>query len=203
MEIKPGYKQTELGMIPEDWAVVLLDSVAKRGSGHTPAKGHPEYWGGQLKWISLQDTDRLDKLYIYDTAATITPAGIANSSATMHDAGTVVLSRDAGVGKSAIMKDDMAVSQHFMAWRCGPKLNNHFLYYWLQKNKSEFERIAMGNTIKTIGLPYFKKLVCPLPTKAEQEAIAEALSDSDALIESLERLIIKNATSNRAPCRNC
>jgi type I restriction enzyme S subunit len=178
-------------VIPEDWEVVLLDSVAKRGSGHTPAKGHPEYWGGQIKWISLQDTDRLDKLYIYDTAAKITRAGIANSSATMHDAGTVILSRDGGVGKSAIMKDDMAVSQHFMAWRCGPKLDNHFLYYWLQKNKSEFERIAMGNTIKTIGLPYFKKLVCPLPTKAEQEAIAEALSDADALIESLEQLIAK------------
>ena len=52
------------------------------------------------------------------------------------------------------MKDDMAVSQHFMAWKCGPLLNNHYLYYWLQANKSEFERIAMGNTIKTIGLPY-------------------------------------------------
>lgn len=191
MELKPGYKQTDVGVIPEDWEVALLDSVAKRGSGHTPDKKHSEYWGGQIKWISLQDSDRLDHLYIWDTAAKITPAGIANSSATMHPAGTVVLSRDAGVGKSAIMKDAMAVSQHFMAWKCGPTLNNCFLYYWLQKNKPEFERIAMGNTIKTIGLPYFKQLVCPLPTKAEQEAIAEVLSDADALIESLDQLIAK------------
>src|SRR5207248_499638 len=117
MEVKSGYKQTEVGVIPEDWEVTLLDSVAKRGSGHTPDKAHPEYWGGQIKWISLQDSDRLDRLYIYDTAARITPAGIANSSARMHSEGTVVLSRDAGVGKSAIMKDDMAVSQHFMAWK--------------------------------------------------------------------------------------
>jgi len=190
MEVMPGYKQTEIGVIPEDWEIVLLDSVAKRGSGHTPDKKHPEYWGGQIKWISLQDTHRLDRLYIFDTAATITPAGIANSSATMHSAGTVVLSRDAGVGKSAIMRDDMAVSQHFMAWKCGSSLNNHFLYYWLQSHKSEFERIAMGNTIKTIGLPYFRQLAIPLPpTKAEQEANAEALSDADALIESLEQLI--------------
>ena len=89
------------------------------------------------------------------------------------------------------MKDDMAVSQHFMAWNCGPFLNNHYLYYWLQANKSEFERIAMGNTIKTNGLPYFRQLVIPLPTKAEQQAIAEALSDAEALIESLEQLIAK------------
>jgi type I restriction enzyme S subunit len=85
----------------------------------------------------------------------------------------------------------MAVSQHFMAWKCGPRLDNRFLYYWLQGQKHEFERIAMGNTIKTIGLPYFRQFVCPLPTKAEQEAIAEALSDADALIESLEQLIAK------------
>jgi type I restriction enzyme S subunit len=191
MDVKQGYKQTELGVIPQDWEVSLLDSVAKRGSGHTPDKAHPEYWNGQIKWISLQDSDRLDHVYIYDTAAKITPHGIANSSAKMHPEGTVVLSRDAGVGKSAIMKDGMAVSQHFIAWQCGPLLNNHFLYYWLQANKSEFQRIAMGNTIKTIGLPYFRQLVIPRPTKAEQEAIAAALSDADALIESLERLIVK------------
>jgi len=191
MELRPGQKQTEVGVVPEDWDVVLLDSVAKRGSGHTPDKKHPEYWGGDIKWVSLQDSDRLDRLYIYDTAAKITAEGIANSSATMHTAGTIVLSRDAGVGKSAIIRDNMAVSQHFMAWKCGPNLDNHFLYYWLQAKKSEFERIAMGNTIKTIGLPYFKQFVCPLPTKAEQEGIAEALSDADALIESLEQLIAK------------
>ena len=189
--IPPGYKQTEVGVIPEDWDVVLLDSVAKRGSGHTPDKAHHEYWGGTIKWVSLQDSDRLDQLYIHDTAAKITPAGIANSSAKMHSEGTVVLSRDAGVGKSAIMKGDMAVSQHFMAWTCGSSLNNHFLYYWLQSCKSEFERIAMGNTIKTIGLPYFQQLLVPFPFKPEQEAIAEALLDVDKLLGSLEKLIAK------------
>jgi len=106
-------------MLPADWDAVLLDSVSKRGSGHTPDKAHPEYWR-HYQVVSLQDTDRLDRVYIWDTAARITSAGIANSSATMHSRGTVVLSRDAGVGKSAIMKDDMAVSQHFMAWKCGP-----------------------------------------------------------------------------------
>ena len=186
-----GYKRTQAGVIPNDWDAVLLGSVAKRGSGHTPDKKHPEYWGGAIKWVSLQDSGQLDRLYISDTAAKITPAGIANSSARMHERGTVVLSRDAGVGKSAIMADDMAVSQHFMAWTCGPLLNNHFLYYWLQSKKSEFERIAMGNTIKTIGLSYFRELVVPLPPRNEQDAIAEVLTDTDALIQSLGKLIEK------------
>ena len=96
MDMKPGFKKTEVGVVPKEWEIVLLDSVAKRGSGHTPDKAHPEYWGGDIKWISLQDTARLDRLFIKDTAVNITPAGIANSSARMHSKGTVVLSRDAG-----------------------------------------------------------------------------------------------------------
>jgi type I restriction enzyme S subunit len=175
-----------------------LDSVAKRGSGHTPDKKHPEYWNGNIKWISLADSHVLDCIFIDDTFAKITPEGIANSSAVLHPAGTVVLSRDAGVGKSAIMCTEMAVSQHFMAWRCGSLLDNHFLYYWLQSAKPEFERIANGSTIKTIGLPYFQALKIPHPPLPEQRAIAEALSDVDALVGKLEQLIAKKRDLKQA-----
>lgn len=195
---KAGFKLTEAGLIPTDWDAVLLDSVAKRGSGHTPDKKHPEYWGGTIKWVSLQDSSQLDNVYIDDTAATITIEGIRNSSAVLHPKGTVVLSRDAGVGKSAITREEMAVSQHFMAWACGPRLNNHYLYYWLQSRKSDFERIANGNTIKTIGLPYFKDLNIPLPGTLEQESIAIALTEVDALITGLDQLIAKKRDIQQA-----
>lgn len=89
------------------------------------------------------------------------------------------------------MKCDMAVSQHFMAWQCGSKLDNIFLYYWLQAKKPEFERIAMGNTIKTIGLPYFRTLKIPAPPLSEQRAISTALSDVDALLAKLDALVDK------------
>ena len=190
-EVKPGYTLTEVGVIPEDWDAVLLDRVANRGSGHTPNKKIQAYWNGDIKWISLKDSDRLDNRFVYDTCDKVTFKGIANSSAVLHPAGTVVLSRDAGVGKSAIMSDSMAVSQHFIAWYWDNTLYNLFLYYWLQFKKKEFERIAIGSTIKTIGLGYFRILRIPYPNIAEQRVIAEALSDADALIESLEQLITK------------
>jgi type I restriction enzyme, S subunit len=183
------FRLSECGHVPSAWPVVLLDSVAKRGSGHTPDKKHPEYWDGNIKWVSLKDSSRLDRLYILDTVAKITPLGIENSSAVEHPAGTVVLSRDAGVGKSAITTDVMAVSQHFMAWQCGPDLDNHFLYYWLQWMKPEFERIAIGNTIKTIGLPYFKQLRIPLPPMGEQRAIASSLKSLDLRIFAEEQVL--------------
>ena len=177
------YQETSFGWIPREWQYELLDNLASRGSGHTPNKDHSEYWNGGIKWVSLADSYRLDQLYISDTDLKISHKGIQNSSAVLHPAGIVVLSRDAGVGKSAITTESMAVSQHFMCWKCDQKMNNHFLYYWLQYNKCTFENIAMGSTILTIGLPYFKrlKIACPI-NMDEQLAIASKLRAVDSCL---------------------
>ena len=147
--------------ISEDGAFLKLDSVSTRVSGHTPSKSNPEYWNGGIPWISLSDTAKLDKRYISDTAKEISGQGIQNSSAVLHPAGLVVLSRDARVGCSAITTKKMAVSQHFIGWICSEQLLNRYLYYVLQKWKNKFEAIAMGSAIPTIGVPFFRDLEIP------------------------------------------
>jgi type I restriction enzyme, S subunit len=186
---KAGYKHTALGWIPAEWQVELLDKVAKRGSGHTPDKSYESYYNGGIKWVSLADSFRLDKGYIDETEIEVSLDGIKNSSAVIHPAETVLLSRDAGVGKSAVMKTDMAVSQHFITWTCNGSLDNWFLYYWLQLKKEFFERQAVGSTIKTIGLGLFKKLKVVRPSYSEQRKIAVVLSTWDKAITKTQQLI--------------
>lgn len=166
-----------------DWVSKKLEDLAKRGSGHTPSKSKPEYYEGEIKWVSLADSKRLDAGLIYETATSISAQGIKNSSAVLHPAGTVLISRDAGVGKSAVMATPMAVSQHFIVWTCHDQLlSNWFLYYVLQVMKPIFERNATGSTIKTIGLPFFKELQIAVPLLPEQKRIADCLISLDALI---------------------
>jgi len=186
--------------IPFGWKYDLLDKFATRCSGHTPNKSYPEYWDGGIKWISLTDSHRLDKGYVYATDKEISLEGIKNSSAELHPAETVVLSRDAGIGKSGVMAEPMAVSQHFIAWKCdnNKKLNSWFLYNWLQLNKAEFERQAVGSTIKTIGLPYFKKLKIAVPPYPEQKKIAQILSTWDKAITTTEQLLANSQQKKKA-----
>lgn len=186
--------------IPAGWEYGLLDNFATRCSGHTPSKSHPEYWNGGVKWISLTDSHRLDKGYVYATDKEISLDGIKNSSAEVHPAETVVISRDAGIGKSGVMAEPMAVSQHFIAWRCDNrgKLNSWFLYNWLQMNKAEFERQAVGSTIKTIGLPYFKKIRIAVPPYSEQKKIAKILSTWDKAITITEQLLANSRQQKKA-----
>ncbi len=187
-----------MNRVPLDWKVELLDNVAERSSGHTPNRKIGRYWDGGIKWVSLADSDKLDRVTIADTTFQISTDGIANSSAVKHSAGTVILSRDAGVGKSAVTADEMSVSQHFIAWKCGPRLHNYYLYYWLQKMKRHFERIAVGSTIKTIGLPFFKRLEIEIPPELEQRTIAEILLKWDDAIARLEALVNASAERKRA-----
>lgn len=186
--------------IPAGWRFDLLDNIAKRGSGHTPDKSKSSYWNGGIKWISLADSSQLDNGYIYATDKEISEEGLQNSSAVLYPAETVVLSRDAGVGKSAVLATPMAVSQHFMAWQCDNRhtLHSWFLYYWLQMMKPEFERQAVGSTIKTIGLPYFKKLKILAPSYTEQTKIAQILSTWDKAIATTERLLANSQQQKQA-----
>lgn len=176
------------GVIPAGWHVHQVDRVAKRGTGHTPDKKKRHYWNGGIKWISLTDSPRLDRVFIEDTDRTIAQAGIDNSSAVLHPSGIVVLSRDAGVGKSTITKCPMAVSQHFVTWECGEQLHNLYLYYWLQFLKPEFERIANGSTIKTIGMGFFKRMQVLSPPEPVQRKLASRLLTWDEAILGVEAL---------------
>lgn len=181
-ETLPRLRFSEFRDAPE-WKCEQLDAMAKRGSGHTPNKSIVDYYNGGIKWISLADSRRLDKGLISQTATEISQLGLDNSSAVLHPAGSVVLSRDAGVGKSAVMGTSMAVSQHFIVWTChGKRMSNWFLYYVLQKMKPVFESIATGSTIKTIGVPFFRDMRVMLPALPEQQKIAEFLCSIDAQI---------------------
>ncbi|WP_255038876.1 restriction endonuclease subunit S [Lacihabitans soyangensis] len=171
----------------DNWEMKLLEDMAIRGSGHTPSKAFDNYYDGNIPWVSLADSKYLDQGFIEKTTITISKDGIKNSSAVLHKSGCVLLSRDAGIGKSAVMKVDMAVSQHFIVWKpLEDKLSNWFLYYKLQIHKPEFERIAIGSTIKTIGLPYFKSLTFNFPQLPEQTKIANFLTAIDEKIQALK-----------------
>lgn len=186
------YHKTELGWLPKGWEAPLLDSVANRVSGHTPNRLKPEYWNGGVKWVSLADSSRLDRPFISETTHEISTLGIQNSSARLLPAGTVFVSRDAGVGKSAIMAVPMAVSQHFIGWICGGKLNHLFLYYFLQINKSMFENIATGSTIVTIGLGFFRRMRVVRPSDVdEQVKIARVLKAVDDRLDEEKNTLCK------------
>ena len=183
---------------PADWKLVTLTKVAKLESGHTPSREHPEYWGGNIPWLSLGDTNALDVLEVDQTAECITVNGIANSSARILPKDTVAFSRTATVGKATRLKRPMATSQDFANWICGPDLLPSYLVQVFRHMQREWLRLQEGSTHQTIYMPVFKRLQILLPPIDEQKRIADVGEAFDRRITA-ERdaltVLIQNRTA--------
>jgi type I restriction enzyme S subunit len=176
-----------LAEIPAHWEVKRIKWAAQMVSGHTPDKKVESYWqGGDIPWISLADTGQLREVdYISATAVMTTADGIAHSSARVLPAGTVVFSRDATIGLCAITGTAMAVSQHFIGWVCSWCLQSEYLLFVLRSMTQELERLTMGATVRTIGMPDVKGLLTPIPPLPEQDAIIRYVRQRRAQLDSL------------------
>ncbi|MEV6980481.1 restriction endonuclease subunit S [Sphaerisporangium sp. NPDC051017] len=183
------------------WPTVPIRYVASLGTGHTPSRQHPEYWENcTVPWITLADVWQLrdgTRDTITETKEKISRLGMANSAAVLHQSGTVILSRTASVGFSAIMGRDMATSQDFATWTCGPQLDPRFLLQALRAMAPDLRRVAAGSTHKTIYMPDIEQLRIPLPAMEEQRRIAAFLDAEIARIarmESLQQAVLAKLT---------
>lgn len=184
-------------VLPRGWRVTRLTEVARLESGHTPSRRRPDYWNGEVPWVSLNDTDALGMPAIAHTSERITLHGLANSSARLLPAGTVIFSRTATVGKSTILAIPMATTQDFANYVCGPELHNRYLMYLFRFMRGTWKQLMAGSIHNTVYMPVFKRLQVLLPPLPEQQAIAQALADADALIEALEALVAKKRDINQ------
>jgi len=95
MEVKPGYKQTEVGLIPEDWNVTTIGSVAETSSGTTPSRALAEryYRNGHISWVKTLD---LNNSEIKVTEERVTQAALGETSLKCYPSGSVVVAMYGG-----------------------------------------------------------------------------------------------------------
>lgn len=170
---------------PQGWQWLPLTQVARLESGHTPSRRHPEYWGGTVPWIGIQDAKLHHGGRIDDTLEKTNALGIENSSARVLPANTVCLSRTASVGYVVVMGHPMATSQDFVNWVCSSHLDHDFLKYLFLSEGRDLLRFASGAVHQTIYFPEAKAFHICCPSLAEQRRIVATL---DALRAQTARL---------------
>jgi type I restriction enzyme S subunit len=179
-----------LGDVPDHWQVMPIRGAARLESGHTPSRNHPEYWENcSVPWFTLADVWQIresGRNFVFETKEKVSELGLANSAARKLPTGTVMLSRTASVGFSAIMGVDMATSQDFANWVCGPMLEPKYLLHVFRSMSAEFERLKMGSTHNTIYMPDIQALRFALPPLDEQIAISAFI---DCEVEKIGSLI--------------
>ncbi|RKY68191.1 MAG: hypothetical protein DRP97_06620 [Candidatus Latescibacterota bacterium] len=199
MEVKPGYKQTEVGVIPEDWESRALQTTCRgiyRGASPRPI-GDPRWFddSSAIGWVRIADITQ-SRRYLESTTQKLSADGVAQSR--FIPRGSLIMSICATVGRPIETAVDTCIHDGFVIFD-RPVVDQGYLYHvlcdleprWSQKGQTGSQMNLNTNLIKITPIPV-------PPTKAEQTAIATALSDVDALLDGLDRLIAKKRDLKQA-----
>jgi len=201
---RSGYQQSELGLIPDDWQVCTIKDVGHpvRGSSPRPA-GDPRFFNGAfIPWLTVASLTNIpqSRLSVTEIQSCLTEEG-SHLSRTLYPETLILANSGATLGVAKILGVKCCANDGIAAvLNLSAKASPKFLAYYIN-SQTEYLRdvVATGNGQPNLNTELISDLKIPLPpTLAEQEAIAEALGDADAWIESLEALIVKKRDLKQA-----
>jgi type I restriction enzyme S subunit len=202
MEVKPGYKQTEVGVIPEDWEVKPFTQVTDLITCGIAAT--PDYVPESRGYPFLSSTNVKEGRIVW--------AGYKHISAALHrqlyrnnppKRGDILYSRVGTFGEAAVVDADFEFSVYVSLTliKPGKSLHSYFLMQLLNSNaykQRAKDQIYLGGGVGNLNVDVVRRYPIVAPPLPEQRAIAEALSDVDGLLGGLDRLIAKKRDLKQA-----
>ena len=160
-----------------------LSEVMDVIGGGTPKTSKPEYWNGDIPWLSVKDFNN-DYRYVYRTEKSITKEGLENSTTKLLDKGDMIISARGTVGEVASVPYPMAFNQSCYGLRAKSDLIvSDFLYYLIKNNVNVLKKQTHGSVFDTITRNTFDDIEVDIPDLDCQKKIASLLSNLDAKIE--------------------
>jgi type I restriction enzyme S subunit len=182
-------------LLPEGWLWVKIRDIFVIYGGGTPSKSKPEYWNGDIPWVSPKD---MKTLFINYTADTITQVGVENSSTKLASTGSIVMVVRSGILQRklpvAMLMKDSAVNQDMKIFDSGIVYVNKYLMWYIHGYQKKLlkQYTKSGTTVNSIEFDKFKEHFIPLPSKKELIQIVNLvehfLSKEDQIIANLDHI---------------
>jgi len=196
--MKPGYKQTEVGVIPEEWEVKPIADFAYVSSGGTPSREIAAYWGGLIPWVT---TSQIDFGTITEADQFITEEGMRNSAAKLLPVGTLLIAlygQGKTRGKVGVLGMAATTNQACASISLHEGISREFIFHFLTSRYEDIRKSSNSGSQENLSGNIIKRTLVISPPLPEQRAIAAALSDVDALLGGLDRLITKKRDLKQA-----
>ena len=159
--------------IPESWEWVRLGSIGDWGSGATPSRTHPEYYGGNIPWLKTGD---LNDGYIKSVPEFITDLALEKTSVRLNPVGSVLIAMyGATIGKLGILSIPATTNQACCACLPYSDFFNEYLFYFLMSQKQAFIKRGEGGAQPNISKEKIISTLMPVPPVEEQHRIVKKL----------------------------
>ena len=159
----------------------LSDLIYLIGGG-TPKTTEPEYWNGDIPWLSVKDFNNVNR-YVYSTEKSITEKGLNNSSTKMLEKNDIIISARGTVGEIAMLSCPMAFNQSCYGIKGKEGINQTFLYYLIKNYINKLKMLTHGSVFDTITMSTFANIEVLVPDIDSQEKISTLLAQIDDKIE--------------------
>jgi type I restriction enzyme S subunit len=193
--MKPGYKQTEVGVIPEEWEVKRLGEVATIATGNTPPTSDSSNYGDEFHFVGPVDMG--DAKSIAKTEKMLSKKGFAMSRRFPKDS-ILFVSIGSTIGKCGIAPVELTSNQQINAIFPSASFSADYLFYAVSAAAPRIKAQASEQAVPIVNKTQFSETAAAFPPLTEQRAIATALSDVDGLLGGLDRLIAKKRDLKQA-----
>ncbi len=184
-------------MLPKSWRRSTLGEIARITSGGTPDRSRPDYWGGDVPWVT---TGEIQFNTITDTVEKITTAGLQNSSAKLFPPGTLLMAMY-GQGKTrgqlAKLEIEAATNQNSAAILLNDGYDPDFYFHFLSSQYENIRDFGHSGGVSHLNAGLLKQVAVPVAPIREQRRIAQILSTWDQAIASTERLLANSQRCSR------
>lgn len=191
MELRPGYKHTEAGVIPEDWDAVPLGNYVRITSGDSPSL--IRFTSGGKPYFKVEQLSNGDKyLGVFSTPYHFVDGKtVSRNSVIFAKRGAAI-----ALNKIRILREDSFMDTNLMALTPKDGIDFEYLYYGL--GYIGLWRFADTTSVPQINNKHINPLPFPLPKETEQRKIASALNDVDVLLAALDQVIAKKRDLKQA-----
>jgi type I restriction enzyme S subunit len=185
-----AFVASELGEIPKGWRVDTILAVSELLSGGTPSTKVPEYWDGNIKWVSAKDVRAAQGMFLLDTERMITQEGVDNSSTKILPELTTIVTARGTVGSYCILAGPMAINQTNYGLKARSQDADYFVFFALGTLVSQLQQRAYGTIFDTVTTRTFATSEIVVPGDA-------MITEFDQNIRPLMEKIRQNLRQSR------
>ncbi len=191
----PGHENAEFeNGLPKGWQLRHIGDVCDTIGGGTPSTSKPEYWGGDIKWVTPTDITSKDSLPLLTIVGRITQEGLNKSSAKLLPPYTILMTSRASIGFFGMAPFEVCTNQGFISIIPHSENLRMYMLYMLKSRKDEILLNANGSTFLEISKGRFRKMKMLIPddsTLNEFEKRARAIFDTIMKLEQQSMILAR------------
>lgn len=203
MELKPGYKISEAGVIPEDWEVKTLGNLTTLLTNGFVGTATTAYVDGDDGVLYIQGYNVEENGFNFRGIKRVSKGFHSRNKKSCLKAGDLLTIQTGDIGVTTVVTPELAganchalIISRFRTQESDPWYYSQ--YFNSERGRAAFKEIETGTTMKHLNGGDMKRIFLPSPPVEEQRAIAKALNDVDALLATLDQLIAKKRDLKQA-----